>query len=227
MLTRCATGTLASASTMASTMRRLSASMRVVLTGASADTATTLSVGRSRPASFSAAPGCSRSTSPRLSASVGMRSLANRATSAPPTKPLAPITTTRLGAWGVALPCSSIPCLASVRCRGASEAYDIRGRPGARRGRRGRHKGSSTIRPRMAWAMAAGRHGLVLRPGREDHQRIGAGDGLQRLGGAGRATRALPRLRGRRGRAAPAARAGSCRSVASDGEFFTESVFSL
>src|SRR5262249_52008329 len=76
--------------------------------GASADTNTTLSSARSKRCSVAPASVWSRSSSLRVSASTGTLSAARRAQIALPTKPPAPITTTRLGARRMEEECSSI-----------------------------------------------------------------------------------------------------------------------
>src|SRR5215470_14217741 len=107
MYTTCATGWATSAAQTASAMRRLSMSMALLRVGASAETKTTLSSGRSERCNVVDASGLSRSSSWRVSANTGTLSAVRRAPIAPPTKPPAPMITTRLGALRTGLECSS------------------------------------------------------------------------------------------------------------------------
>src|SRR5262245_26811688 len=108
MYASCATGWAASAAHTASAIRRLSISMALLRVGASAETNTTPSSARSKRCSVAAASGLRRSSSVRVSARTGTLSAARRAQIALPTKPPAPITTTRLGARRKEVWCSSI-----------------------------------------------------------------------------------------------------------------------
>src|SRR5262249_1583626 len=108
MYARCATGWAASAAHTASAMRRLTISMALLRVGASAETKTTLSSARSKRCSVIAASGLSRSSSLRVSARTGALSAARRAQIALPTKPPAPMITTRLGVRRMEVECSSM-----------------------------------------------------------------------------------------------------------------------
>src|SRR5262245_55509207 len=118
MYTSCATGWAASAAHTASAMHRLSISMALLRVGASAETKTTVSSARSKRCSVAAASGLSRSSSLRVSATTGALSAARRAQIAPPTKPPAPITTTRLGVRRMEVECSSIVGLRELAALG-------------------------------------------------------------------------------------------------------------
>src|SRR5262245_38680059 len=107
MYASCATGWAASAAHTASAIRRLSISIALLRVGASAETNTTPSSARSKRCSVAAASGLSKSSSLRVSARTGTLSAARRAQIALPTKPPAPITTTRLGARRTGFECSS------------------------------------------------------------------------------------------------------------------------
>src|SRR5262249_6759489 len=111
MYARCATGWAASAAHTASAMRRLSISMALLRVGASAETKTTLSPACSKRCSVATASDLSRSSSFRVSASMGTLSAASRSPIAPPTNPPAPMITTRLGALRTGLECSSTAIL--------------------------------------------------------------------------------------------------------------------
>src|SRR5258708_28733156 len=81
--------------------------MALLRVGASAETKTTLSSVRSKRCSVVDALGLSRSSSLRVSASIGTLSAVRRAPIAPPTNPPAPMTTTRLRALRVGVESSN------------------------------------------------------------------------------------------------------------------------
>src|SRR5260221_11539977 len=85
-----------------------STSMSEFFTGAFAEAATTASPFFSKAFNFSAASGASRSTSFRLNARTETDCFFSKETILLPTKPAAPITTTRAGFSGFAVRCSSI-----------------------------------------------------------------------------------------------------------------------
>src|SRR5262245_12548554 len=193
MYASCATGWAASAAHTASAIRRLSISMALLRVGASAETKTTLSSARSTHCSVAAASGLSKSSSLRVSARTGTLSAARRAQIALPTKPPAPITTTRLGARRTGLECSSTAIfLSTMRRYPEGEVVEA-----------GRNRGAPIEHP-IGIENRAARHDpgeigrLELaegRPGRHDGKCIDA------LGRGERARRALrPRMVGSGGR---------------------------
>ena len=135
------------------------------------------------PRSLAPASGASRSSSARPSGRARCRRRAKRRTMAPPTKPPLPITTTREGFCGArkcAPACRRAPCTRPpARGRACSNAS-----PAARAAVSVEH------RIRIEHHAAAhgggdsrGRDRPVLRPRRQDHQRVGAVERRERIGG--------------------------------------------
>src|SRR5258708_28071088 len=155
--------------------------MALLRVGASAETKTTLSSVRSKRCSVVDALGLSRSSSLRVSASIGTLSAVRRAPIAPPTNPPAPIITTRLGALRMGLECSSTAIFlgATRRCpegkiveTGCNRSAPIEHPIGIKNG----------VPPHDTGEI--GRPGLAEgRPRRHDGKRIGAlGRGQRALG---------------------------------------------
>src|SRR5258706_1588942 len=166
MLTTCATE--ASARTMARAMIMFSTSIAESLTGARADAATAASPGLSNFESFSAASGESKSTSFLPTRSTGTPSRSRRAATALPTKPAAPMTTTRSGFCGALFRCSSMSEGMNLQA-GCLGAVQIKDRIGIEHDAAAQRLGDGRAVDLV-----------VLRPRREDQQRIGPERGLER-----------------------------------------------